>query len=84
MGDKSDVNMTNSLPSQDAVNMVCNSKTRANPENTVALLTLGSLKVLSTLTNEVGKVSDPPVLSINSSSYRSLYSADIQIRRSFL
>ena len=41
---------------QDAVNMVCNSKTRANPENTVALLTLGSLKVLSTLTNEVGKV----------------------------
>ena len=73
MGDKSDVNMTNSLPSQDAVNMVCNSKTRANPENTVALLTLGSLKVLSTLTNEVGKVSDTSALSINSASYRNLY-----------
>lgn len=47
---------TRLLAQQDAVNMVCNSKTRANPENTVALLTLGSLKVLSTLTNEVGKV----------------------------
>lgn len=47
---------TRLLAQQDAVNMVCTSKTRANPENTVALLTLSSLKVLSTLTNEVGKV----------------------------
>jgi len=47
---------TRLLAQQDAVNMLCTSKTRANPENTVALLTLGSLKVLSTLTNEVGKV----------------------------
>ena len=36
--------------------MVCSSKTRANPENTVGLMTTGTLKVLSTLTSEVGKV----------------------------
>ena len=47
---------TRLLAQQDAVNMVCTSKTRANPENTVGLLTLSSLKVLSTLTTEVGKV----------------------------
>lgn len=47
---------TRLLAQQDAVNMLCTSKTRANPENTVGLMTLGSLKVLSTLTTEVGKV----------------------------
>lgn len=47
---------TRLLAQQDAVNMVCTSKTRANPENTVALMTLANLKVLSTLTTEVGKV----------------------------
>jgi len=47
---------TRLLAQQDAVNMVCTAKTRANPENTVGLLTLSSLKVLSTLTTEVGKV----------------------------
>jgi len=47
---------TRLLAQQDAVNMLCTSKTRANPENSVGLLTLSSLKVLSTLTTEVGKV----------------------------
>jgi len=47
---------TRLLAQQDAVNMVCTSKTRSNPENTVALMTMANLKVLSTLTTEVGKV----------------------------
>lgn len=41
---------------QDAVNLVCHSKTRQNPENNVALMTLASLEVLVTLTTDVGKV----------------------------
>ncbi|XP_006817572.2 putative PIP5K1A and PSMD4-like protein [Saccoglossus kowalevskii] len=41
---------------QDAVNLVCHSKTRSNPENTVGLLTLANVKVLATLTTDVGKL----------------------------
>ncbi|CAH3124152.1 unnamed protein product [Porites lobata] len=41
---------------QDAVSMVCRSKTRQNPENNVGLITLASLEVLVTLTPDVGKI----------------------------
>ncbi|XP_028391060.1 26S proteasome non-ATPase regulatory subunit 4-like [Dendronephthya gigantea] len=41
---------------QDAVNLVCRSKARQNPENNVGLMTLASLEVLVTLTTDVGKV----------------------------
>ncbi|CAG0913355.1 unnamed protein product [Notodromas monacha] len=42
---------------QDAVNLLCNAKTRSNPENNVALVTLAnSSEVLTTLTTDVGKV----------------------------
>ncbi|XP_070540131.1 26S proteasome non-ATPase regulatory subunit 4-like [Ptychodera flava] len=41
---------------QDAVNLVCHSKTRSNPENNVGLLTLSEVKVLTTLTTDVGKI----------------------------
>ncbi len=41
---------------QDAVNLVCHSKTRANPENNVGLLTLANTEVLVTLTSDVGKI----------------------------
>lgn len=41
---------------QDAVNLICHSKTRSNPENNVGLLTLASTEVLVTLTNDVGKI----------------------------
>lgn len=41
---------------QDAVNLVCHSKTRANPENNVGLLTLANAEVLATLTSDVGRI----------------------------
>ncbi|XP_044752290.1 26S proteasome non-ATPase regulatory subunit 4 [Coccinella septempunctata] len=41
---------------QDAVNLVCHSKTRSNPENNVALLTLAKVEVLVTLTSDVGRI----------------------------
>ncbi|CAG2165888.1 unnamed protein product [Oppiella nova] len=42
---------------QDAVSMVCHSKTRSNPENNVGLLTLAANpQVLSTLTTDVGRI----------------------------
>nr|CAI5856781.1 unnamed protein product [Callosobruchus analis] len=42
---------------QDAVNLVCHSKTRSNPENNVGLLTLANrVEVLTTLTSDVGKI----------------------------
>ncbi|VEN46270.1 unnamed protein product [Callosobruchus maculatus] len=41
---------------QDAVNLVCHSKTRSNPENNVGLLTLAKVEVLTTLTSDVGKI----------------------------
>nr|CAG4645625.1 EOG090X08NC [Lynceus sp. MCZ IZ 141354] len=41
---------------QDAVNMVCHSKTRSNPENNVGLLTLANTEVLATLTTDVGRI----------------------------
>ena len=42
---------------QDAVNLVCHSKARSNPENNVALLTLSSQpQVLATLTSDVGRI----------------------------
>ncbi|XP_064630340.1 26S proteasome non-ATPase regulatory subunit 4-like [Lineus longissimus] len=41
---------------QDAVNLVCHSKTRSNPENNVGLLTLAKTEVLATLTTDVGRI----------------------------
>lgn len=41
---------------QDAVNLVCHSKTRSNPENNVGLLTLANVEVLATLTSDVGRI----------------------------
>lgn len=41
---------------QDAVSLVCHSKTRQNPENNVGLMTLASVEVLVTLTTDVGKI----------------------------
>jgi len=41
---------------QDAVNMVCLTKTRANPENNVGLITMASSEVLTTLTTDVSKL----------------------------
>jgi 26S proteasome regulatory subunit N10 len=41
---------------QDAVNMVCHTKTRSNPENNVGLLTLASSEVLTTLTTDASKL----------------------------
>ncbi|XP_015771377.1 PREDICTED: 26S proteasome non-ATPase regulatory subunit 4-like [Acropora digitifera] len=41
---------------QDAVSLVCHSKTRQNPENNIGLMTLASLEVLVTLTSDVGKI----------------------------
>ncbi|KAJ8968925.1 hypothetical protein NQ314_002017 [Rhamnusium bicolor] len=41
---------------QDAVNLVCHSKTRSNPENNVGLLTLAKVEVLATLTSDVGRI----------------------------
>ena len=42
--------------SQDAVNLITHSKTRSNPENNVALMTLSDLSVLVTLTTDTGKI----------------------------
>jgi len=41
---------------QDAVSVICNAKTRQNPENNVALMTSASLEVLVTLTTDVGRI----------------------------
>jgi hypothetical protein len=41
---------------QDAVNLITHSKTRANPESNVALMTLSDLAVLVTLTTDTGKI----------------------------
>ncbi|XP_076434759.1 26S proteasome non-ATPase regulatory subunit 4-like isoform X2 [Babylonia areolata] len=41
---------------QDAVNLVCMSKTRSNPENNVGLLKMSSVEVLVTLTTDVGRI----------------------------
>ncbi|CAG0881580.1 unnamed protein product [Darwinula stevensoni] len=41
---------------QDAVNLICHSKTRANPENNVGLLTMANTEVLATLTTDTGKI----------------------------
>jgi len=41
---------------QDAVNLITHSKTRANPESNVALMTLSDLSVLVTLTTDTGKI----------------------------
>lgn len=42
---------------QDAVSLVCHAKLRSNPENNVALLTLGgNPQVLTTLTTDVGRL----------------------------
>ena len=42
---------------QDAVNLVCQSKTRSNPESNVALVSMGDIvQVLSTLTTDSGKI----------------------------
>nr|XP_054766395.1 26S proteasome non-ATPase regulatory subunit 4-like [Lytechinus pictus] len=41
---------------QDAVNLVCLSKTRSNPENTVGLITLSDVKCLVTMTTDVGRI----------------------------
>ena len=42
---------------QDAVSMVCHSKTRSNPENNVGLLTMSPApQVLTTLTTDVGRI----------------------------
>lgn len=41
---------------QDAVSLVCHSKTRSNPENNVGLLTLANPEVLATLTSDVGRI----------------------------
>ncbi|XP_041368363.1 26S proteasome non-ATPase regulatory subunit 4-like [Gigantopelta aegis] len=41
---------------QDAVNLVCLSKTRSNPENNVGLLQMSSVEVLVTLTTDVGRI----------------------------
>ena len=38
---------------QDAVSVICNAKTRSNPENNVALMTSGSLEVLCNLTTGI-------------------------------
>ena len=41
---------------QDAVNLICHSKTRANPENNVGLLVMANVEVLVTLTTDAGRV----------------------------
>ncbi|KAK7481255.1 hypothetical protein BaRGS_00027515 [Batillaria attramentaria] len=41
---------------QDAVNLVCMSKTRSNPENNVGLLKMSHVEVLVTLTSDVGRI----------------------------
>jgi len=42
---------------QDAASLICHSKTRANPENNVGLITMStSPQVLITLTADVGRI----------------------------
>ncbi|WAR20837.1 PSMD4-like protein [Mya arenaria] len=41
---------------QDAVNLVCHSKTRSNPENNVGLIVMSNVEVLTTLTSDVGRI----------------------------
>ncbi|XP_038065001.1 26S proteasome non-ATPase regulatory subunit 4-like isoform X2 [Patiria miniata] len=41
---------------QDAVNLICISKTRINVENTVGLITLANVKVLVTLSSDVARI----------------------------
>lgn len=41
---------------QDAVNLVCHSKTRSNPENNVGLMVMANVEVLVTLTTDAGRV----------------------------
>ncbi|GFO36529.1 26S proteasome non-ATPase regulatory subunit 4 [Plakobranchus ocellatus] len=41
---------------QDAVNLVCMSKTRSNPENNVGLLKMANTEVLVTLTSDVNRI----------------------------
>ncbi|KAK2582867.1 hypothetical protein KPH14_008945 [Odynerus spinipes] len=41
---------------QDAVNLVCHSKARLNPENNIGLITLANVEVLATLTSDVGRI----------------------------
>ncbi|XP_033322381.1 regulatory particle non-ATPase 10 [Megalopta genalis] len=41
---------------QDAVNLVCHSKSRSNPENNVGLITLANVEVLATLTSDMGRI----------------------------
>lgn len=42
---------------QEAINLVCHSKTRSNPENNVGLISLANrVEVLTTLTTDVGKI----------------------------
>ncbi|XP_022086680.1 26S proteasome non-ATPase regulatory subunit 4-like isoform X1 [Acanthaster planci] len=41
---------------QDAVNLICLSKTRNNVENNVGLITLSNVKVLVTLSSDVGRI----------------------------
>lgn len=41
---------------QDAVNLVCHSKTRSNPENNVGLIVMSNVEVLTTLTADVGRI----------------------------
>jgi len=62
MGDNSqfmrngDFHPTRLQAQQDAVNLITHSKTRSNPENNVALMTLSDLAVLVTLTTDTGKI----------------------------
>jgi len=51
-----DFNPTRLQAQQDAVNLITQSKTRSNPENNVALMTLSDLAVLVTLTTDSGKI----------------------------
>jgi len=51
-----DFNPSRLAAQQDAVNLIAHSKTRANPESNVALMTLADLAVLVTLTTDTGKV----------------------------
>jgi len=51
-----DFNPTRLQAQQDAVNLITHSKTRANPESNVALMTLADLAVLVTLTTDSGKI----------------------------
>eukprot|EP00124_Ichthyophonus_hoferi_P000288 Ihof_evm14s10 gene=Ihof_evmTU14s10 len=52
-----DYNPTRMEAQHDAVSMICGSKTQANPENTVAAMTMaGKCEMLVTLTSDLGKI----------------------------